>query len=528
MMSTNNNEWWRGRRRWIVAGCFTFIVGLLLATRPYLHEHLHFQPPKYHHNRLPKGHNVAAVVEEPCRGARGTRLDDPASEDIPHPTYGLLNTTYPEPTFGSYDALELERTWMTFAQRYGPYGYGEDTNDYNLTRVNWFAKDWGRLQDRCMLDRSDRFHGNEFLQSDAPPRLRLLDDKQRLRPHTQATGRQAIVIRTWSSYVYMPEDYWNLRSIITEASLATHGDYTVFLLVDVKHEDGPRIHRDDDFYRQILEQSVPKEFQSIAVLFHQSLQRDWYKKTNTFHPNFQIMQPFQLFAHFYPEFDHFWQFEMDNRFLGNVGEMLAKFHTFGAREPYKQARERSSWTYMPGVQGTYAEFSSKVNATLKGGATVWGPVETNQTEPIGPKPVVDAVEDNFEWRVGDDADLLMFTALEEVSRFETHRDWVYKSWRGGFGEDNPPRFMSAPAQGRASRVLLEAIHTAQHEQGLWVPSEATLPSFALWHGLKLATLPIPKFQWPERDLTELHLLHNGEGGALPTSKTSADTSTHVF
>ena len=184
---------------------------------------------------------------------------------------------------------------------------------------------------------------------------------------------------------------------------------------------------------------------------------------------------------------------------------------------------------MPRVHGTYEEFSAKVNDTLKGDATIWGPVKIHQIEPIGSTPPVDATDDNFESRVGKGVDLLMLSPLYEVSRFETEQDWVYRTWRGGFGDDNPPRFSVAPAQGRASRTLLEAIHAAQHEQGLWVPGEATLASFALWHGLKVVHLPLPKFQWPERNIDELNLIHNGgqvrkfedgiANGAVPYRKT---------
>lgn len=82
------------------------------------------------------------------------------------------------------------------------------------------------------------------------------------------------------------------------------------------------------------------------------------------------MQPMQLFATFYPQFDHYWQIEMDTRFTGHVGEMLRSFHKFGRKEPYKQSRERASWTYMPEQHGSYEDFTMSINRTLKGGATV--------------------------------------------------------------------------------------------------------------------------------------------------------------
>lgn len=218
-------------------------------------------------------------------------MDDPQSEDLPHPLDELhsagyvdeADDEYPTPTYGSYDAIGLHKTWMTFGQRYGPYGYREEKADYALTRVDWSAVNWGKLQDQCFQSQSNRTQEHQFLQVGAPPKFRFVheatgsDEQPR-----EKTGRHAIVLRTWGTYDYKPEDFWNVRSIITEASLATQGEYTVFLLVDIKRADGGRIHEDDEFYRQVLEETVPKEFWDIAVLFHQSLQRSWYAKVNEY------------------------------------------------------------------------------------------------------------------------------------------------------------------------------------------------------------------------------------------------------
>lgn len=218
------------------------------------------------------------------------------------------------------------------------------------------------------------------------------------------------------------------------------------------------------------------------------------------------MQPFQLFAHFYPEFDHYWQLEMDARFTGDAGEMLRALHDFGKQQPYKQARERASWTYIPRVHGTYEEFAAHINQHMAGGAA-WGPIKVEGISPVGsPLPVKDPHADNFAVGVGQDADLLLLTAMNDVGRIQPG-DWMFKDWYSGDLAD--PRFMSVPAQARASWQLLEAIHIAQHEDGVWLPSEATLPTFALWHGMKVISAPMPRFQYPERSPKELNLVYNG-------------------
>lgn len=223
------------------------------------------------------------------------------------------------------------------------------------------------------------------------------------------------------------------------------------------------------------------------------------------------MQPLQLFAHFYPEFDHFWQLEMDTRFTGHTGKMLQTFHEFGRKQPYKQSRERASWSYMTKVHGSYEEFAAGINLALEGGATVWGPMETGISGlvPFGSRPPFDdPTKDNFEWLAGEDADLLLFTFAFDITRIQTHDDWPFVDWRSGF-DAKLTRLASFPAQGRASRALLEAAHVGQRELGLRLHSEATLPTFALWHGLKIVQVPHPKFSFPERDVDELDMIYNG-------------------
>lgn len=62
---------------------------------------------------------------------------------------------------------------------------------------------------------------------------------------------------------------------------------------------------------------------------------------------------------------------------------------------------------------------------------------------------------------------------------------------------------------RLSWNLLNVIHHAQSRQDLRVPSQTTLPSFALWHGLKIVGLPIPVCQDPESNREELNFVLNG-------------------
>ncbi|KAF2208382.1 hypothetical protein CERZMDRAFT_87766 [Cercospora zeae-maydis SCOH1-5] len=113
---------------------------------------------------------------------------------------------------------------------------------------------------------------------------------------------------------------------------------------------------------------------------------------------------------------------MDTRFTGHVGKMLQAFDTFGREQPYKQARERTSWDYMSSIHGTYRDFSATINQSLHGGATIWGVDEVQKVKPIGPTLSLKPEEDDFQIGLGRDADLLLFGQLNDARRFERQED----------------------------------------------------------------------------------------------------------
>lgn len=130
--------------------------------------------------------------------------------------------------------------------------------------------------------------------------------------------------------------------------------------------------------------------------------------------------------------------------------MLQSMHDFSTAQPYKQARERASWASMPRVHGSYEEFTRSINNTMEGDVTVWGPIKIQGLDPQGPTPPVEnGRDDDFEWGVGIDADLVLLDQLNDVHRFERVEDWVFRDWVGNVDAD-APRFVTVPAQARAS------------------------------------------------------------------------------
>lgn len=193
-------------------------------------------------------------------------------------------TAYPEPIGGSYDALGLDRTWMTAEGRYGAYGYESDVTNNSRSLVDWETVDWALLQDNCLTRNKHRFRTATNVT--AHPHMSLPSWKQRLglesltspvRESRQLTGRTAIVIRTWSTYDYKAEDLVNLRSLIVETTLSSEGKYAVFLLVDFK-DTTRSIFASTESYAAALDVAVPAELRSIAVLFDESLLKAWYPK----------------------------------------------------------------------------------------------------------------------------------------------------------------------------------------------------------------------------------------------------------
>src|ERR1700761_2457428 len=139
-------------RLWVLAFGATFFILLLTLFRSNLHSIRHpigsstpHPPPSIDSNHWPPPkQNGPNRPSGPCVGPRGLRIGHPRSQDLAHGV-SLTNITYPVPEFGSYDALGLPQTWMTFSQRYGPYGYGEDEESYPFMKADWISVNWGKL-----------------------------------------------------------------------------------------------------------------------------------------------------------------------------------------------------------------------------------------------------------------------------------------------------------------------------------------------------------------------------------------------
>ncbi|KNG86803.1 hypothetical protein ANOM_004640 [Aspergillus nomiae NRRL 13137] len=226
-------------------------------------------------------------------------LDEKETMRIPlvH-SYPGVPRGFPEAVMGSNEEIGI-RDDVCFDRfgRLGPYGLGYSVRKGGIGAgleghregaehvwdeyppVDFRKVDWAAAQNRCLVANGHRFkdlpqpRSNRFLSM--PIGARDSNDK----PHEAApvdpelpqagTGRlprTAVIIRTWHDFHYTPEDILYLRSLISELSLLSGGEYTIHFLVHVKDEN-LQIWSDDETYERVLKDALPEEFRGMGTLW---------------------------------------------------------------------------------------------------------------------------------------------------------------------------------------------------------------------------------------------------------------------
>lgn len=443
---------------------------------------------------------------------------------------------FPNPGFGSHDVLGLDRN-ICFERdtRMAQYGFGPVV-DKNGVPVDWDSVNWGDLQHQCVERNQARFNTraaspkNEYIADlEGSADLKRDGDGGQAEPLSQTLGRlwrgksgqgfqrrsktagtkrthdstskpearTAVLLRSFSGKTYTENDKQVIRSLITELSLRTGGEYEVVLFVHVKETDVD-IFASDEAYNQAIEDHVPAEFRSIAVLWNEPTLEDIYpmltSKARKVHSG-QFL-PVQLFMQEFREFDYVWNWEMDSRVVGHHYDMLNKLAEFGRKEPRRGIWERSERYFIPSFYGSYDSGFRYAVERDHGNQSVWGPpaVPESVVKPQGPKPpVATPQEDNFKWGVGEEADLItlapMFNPVNS-GWILRNQVWGYRSVNFPWGK--LPRRTTIITQLRASRKLLDLMH-AEDLRGNHVASEMACQTTALLHGLKAVYAPMPVF-----------------------------------
>ncbi|KAF2279997.1 uncharacterized protein EI97DRAFT_366344, partial [Westerdykella ornata] len=533
------------------------------ATHEKLEAHVAASPKVY--NPFPP-YNSPAWNREwegeyvPCQGPRELLLDN--AEDQVY-VYKGVPESFPKVFAGSYDVLGLDGdVCFDRYSRYGAYGLGNGTEDGSVVgwkapkrHVQWKDVKWGRLQDECLERNKMRFAPEarvpmvkkpttafsaiESVQyyaekgaSEGPvvidahdSRVDLLGREEKTTLKRKYHHRTAVLIRAWTGYRYEENDIMAIRAMVSELALQSGGEYAVYLYVHVKNANQD-IFNDADLYKRVVEDNVPEELRDIAILWSEAIFPEWYPNVGDYQVYWQQFMCLQWFSLTHPEFDYIWNWETDARYIGHHYHFLEKVSEFAERQPRKLIWERNKRFYIPSIHGTYKEFVERTHADVLNASAnslipppVWGPrpwkAAIPPQRPSGPTPPTSFEEDNFEWGVGEPADLItllpiwdprntswsfkdkIWNYIPGVRPLFTEQDWA-ADWftHPDFAHLDRRVFINTVV--RFSRRMLQAMHD-ENRAGRSMQAEMWPATVALQHGLKAVYAPHPIFndrEWP--------------------------------
>ncbi|KAI1345107.1 hypothetical protein F5Y15DRAFT_17805 [Xylariaceae sp. FL0016] len=516
---------------------------------------------------------------------------------------------FPEAVLGSYDLLGLpEDICYERFGRFGAYGFGysqrtgglgvgengekegSDSTWANVPPVDWKSSNWAEIQRRCYQTNAARYkelpsrqpmpHGFYIDEGLGRTKISSRDvapdettemsveetPKEKAIPAAgekttgQVLPRTAVVIRCWDEYAWRDEDVMNLRALITELALASGGRYDVHLLVQVKNDAAHPIWADSDMYFRRIEESIPAEFRSLVTLWTETQMLSLYQGIYDLfargpdlpvHGVYRGLQmAMQYFAYQHPEYDYYWQWEMDIRYTGHFYDLFSKIENWAKGQPRKGLWERNARFYLPSVHGTWEDFkqmarvqnemgtkgadniwdgvpgADKQSGTSRGDKTVWGPERPKDPkdwfEPDNdPEPPTTYEKDKYVWGVGEEADYITFNPMfdPEGTTWGLADDITGYNTTDGNGQ--PPRRAQIITASRMSRRLLMTMHreTAYYKHHAF--PEMWPGTVALQHGYKGVFVPHPLYvdrEWPTEVFAQT--LNNGKNGASGGSRAS--------
>ncbi|KAJ2907006.1 hypothetical protein MKZ38_008574 [Zalerion maritima] len=500
---------------------------------------------------------------------------------------------FPDNIFGSYEALNLpEEICFERYGKMGPYGLGYAVKEGGTGagrhgdqegsqqvwsedgKVNYSKVNWADIQRRCYRANSNRFPpvqpkqevpgfyiGDEPLSKTIEARdtpkassnTTTQDVNQKSEVQHGDKPRSALVLRCWDTFTWREEDILNLRSLISELSLASGGRYDVHILVQVHNDAQYPVMADPEAYERRVRDTVPKEFQGIVTLWtvtqmlslYQGIHDNWIKGPEMpVHGEYRGLQmAMQHFASSHPEYEYVWHWEMDLRYTGHYLDLLTKTENWAREQPRKGIWERSGRFYFPSVHGTWEDFRQMARVQSEMGTPdqlpklpnqppaessnqkpIWGPVrsadENDHFEPDkDPVPPHSYDKDKYEWGVGEEADLITFSPIFDPDG----TTWGLREDITGYNttEGLPPRRAHIITASRMSRKLLMTMHRETAYVKHFAFSEMWPATVALQHGFKAVYAPHPVFvdrEWPTEYMSSV--LNAGANGAVGGARTS--------
>ncbi|TRX90226.1 hypothetical protein FHL15_008954 [Xylaria flabelliformis] len=519
---------------------------------------------------------------------------------------------FPNSVLGSYELFGFpEDICFERYGKYGPYGLGYSARSGGLgagehgdregfestwekvPRVDWRSMNWAEIQRQCYQENAARYKPlparqptpqGFFIDEGIAAKSLAARDTIPDEPSASITAnaetspqvgsathevpkgakgnvlpRTAVVVRCWDEFLWREEDVMNMRSLITELVLASGGRYDVHLLVQVKNDAAHPIWADSDTYKRRIDEAIPAEFRGIVTLWtetqmlalYQGIYDLWARGPDLpVHGVYRGLQmAMQYFAYLHPEYDYYWQWEMDIRYTGHYYDLFSKIERWTKEQPRKGLWERNARFYLPSVHGSWEDFKqmarvqtemgvkganniwdgvpgAEKDKTSRGDKPIWGPERPKDPKDWfnadnDPVPPTTYDKDKYVWGVGDEADYITLNPLFDPE----HTSWGLTDDITGYneGDDNgkPPRRVQIITASRMSRTLLMAMHKETAFLKHHAFPEMWPGTVALHHGLKAVYVPHPVYvdrEWPTEVLAQT--LNNGKNGASGGARTS--------
>ncbi|OJD10085.1 hypothetical protein AJ78_08760 [Emergomyces pasteurianus Ep9510] len=516
-------------------------------------------PPVRHFPGIPKGFPDAVMGSNKLLGIK---------DDVCFERFGRLGPYglgYGIAAGGTGGGLEGDRSGIEEVWR--------DTAEVDFRTVKW-----AEAQERCVAANLHRFPKLE------PPRIDRFaampigashsmddmstgnsqpkDNKDAAAPAPESTNdtltlpRSAVIIRTWSDYKYNAESIMYFRSLITELSLLSGGEYTLHFLIQVK-DDNLQIWSDDETYDRVLKNALPEEFRGMGTLWSErqmgliygGLQETFARDLPVHGVYRSTFMPVQYFSHKHPEYDFIWNWELDVRYTGHWYHLFSQVSEWAKQQPRKGLWERNSRFYIPSVHGSWEDFRQMIRVHTeigtdnpnniwapppgkkrpggesehKGDKPIWGPERPHEqdvleTEGEGTPPTT-YEKDQYEWGVGEEADLIVFNPLYDPEG----TTWLLRDDVTGYNlsDGMPPRRAAIITTSRLSRKLLASMHRETSIKRHSMFSEMWPATTALHHGLKAVYAPHAVYidrRWPIKYLEST--FNAGRNGATGGSRIS--------
>ena len=480
-------------------------------------------------------------------GAKTCYLD--RHNKVPAPdlyAYDGVPQHMPDPALGSYDLFGI-RDDICFDRfgRYGPYGLGyvgseggvgvgmeteSEGNDVvwdKTGKIDYREVDWADAQERCQAANKHRFvepqEGTGELPAVGPER-------------NGKKARIAVVMRCYTGFKWTELAVLNLRAMINELALKSGGEYSVHILLHVRDDTLP-IWSDDAMVQRVLDYNVPREFHGLVTLWSVSQMMLFYPgrfdaawqnpSGQGIHGVYRSAHlPVQVFAMQHPEYEHFWNWEMDLRLVGNYYELFDRIGKWADEQPRSLMWERNERYYVPAYHGSWDNFTASVardsgiGPDESAAASIVGPVWYEGKQPLrseerGQSALPESCtigKPAGKCGVGEGADLIALDPIFDVMG----SGWVFSNDVTGYknpSSDNPPRRASIVTAGRVSRRLLAAMHEEVWRYHRSMFTEMFATTIALHRALKAVYAPHPIYldrAWQEPGAAVDAVFNSGE------------------